>query len=35
MVQWLIGSILHGGLIELFLTTGITKDVVCVILSEG
>ena len=35
MVQWVIGSIFHGGSIELFLipgqcsTTGVTKDVVC------
>ena len=41
MVRWVIGSILHGGPIELlhFLsqcsTTGVTKTVVCVILSVG
>ena len=41
MVQWVVGSILHGGPIELFLvpaiasTTGVTKAVVCVILSVG
>ena len=35
MVRWVIGSILHGGPIELFLipvstpTTGVTKVVVC------
>ena len=39
MVQWVVGSILHGGPIELFLTTinhssqcsttGITKAMVC------
>ena len=40
MVRWVVGSILHGvGPIELFLvpasasTTGITKAVVCIILS--
>ena len=37
----MVGSILHGGPIELFLvpascsTTGVTKAVVCVILSVG
>ena len=51
MVRWVVGSILHGGLIELFLvpasaplsyfsfqpvpTTGVTKAVVCAILSVG
>ena len=38
MVRWVVGSILHGGPIELFLvpaTTGVTKAVVCVILSVG
>ena len=35
MVQWVNGSILRGGPIELFLTTGVTKVVVCVILSGG
>ena len=39
MVQWVVGSILYGGTIELFLvpasssTNGVTKAVVCVILS--
>ena len=33
MVRWVIESILHGGPIELFSTTGVTKAVVCVILS--
>ena len=38
MVLWVIGSILHGGPIELFLvlncsTNGVTKAVVCVILA--
>ena len=38
MVRWVVGSILHGGgPIELFLVpaTGVTKAVVCVILSVG
>ena len=37
MVRWVDGSILHGGPIELFLVpaTGVTKAVVCVILSVG
>ena len=40
MVQWVIGSILHGDPIELFLIpasapSGVTKAVVCVILSMG
>ena len=41
MVRWVVGSILHGGPIELFLvpskcfTTGVTKAVVCVIMSVG
>ena len=38
MVQWVIGSILHGEPIELFLvpaSAGVTKAVVCVILSVG
>ena len=41
MVQWVVGLIRHGGPIELFLipasapTTGITKAVVCDILSVG
>ena len=40
MVQWVVGSILHGGPIELFLVpasamTGVTKALVCVILSVG
>ena len=41
MVQWAIGSILHGGSPEIFLvpnqcsTTGVTKAVVCVILFVG
>ena len=41
MVGWVVGSILHGGPIELFLvssqcsTTGVTKAVVCIILSMG
>ena len=40
MVQWVVGSILHEGPIELFLVptgdplTGVTKAVVCVILSH-
>ena len=34
MVRWVVGSILHGGPIGLFLvpTTGVTKAVVCVIM---
>ena len=41
MVRWVVGSILHGGPIELFLVTssapqfGVTKAVVCVIPSVG
>ena len=41
MVRWVDGSIFHGGPIELFLrsiqcfTTGVTKAVVCAILSVG
>ena len=41
MVRWVVGSILHGGPIELFLvpaknsTTGVKKVVVCVILFGG
>ena len=41
MVRWVVGSIHHGGPIELFSrssqcsTTGVTKAVVCVILSVG
>ena len=41
MAPWVIGSIPHGGPIELFLVpasapmTGITKAVVCVNLSVG
>ena len=41
MVRWIVGSILHGEIIELFLvratgvTTGVTKAVVCAILSVG
>ena len=39
MVQWVVGSILHGGPIELFLVPasapGVTKAVVCIILSVG
>ena len=37
MVRWVDGSILHSGPIELFLVpaTGVTKAVVCVILSVG
>ena len=43
MMQWVSGSIPHGGPIELFLdqassphvTTGVTKTVVCAILSVG
>ena len=41
MVRWVVGSILHDGPIELFLvpasvlTTGVTKAVVCAILSVG
>ena len=41
MVRWVVGSILHGGPIELFYrsslcsTTGVTKAVVCVIMSMG
>ena len=34
MVRWVVGSILHGGPIELFLS-GVTKAVVCVIFSVG
>ena len=36
MVQWVVGSILHGGSIShssQYTTTGVTKAVVCVILS--
>ena len=36
MVRWVVGSILHGGPIELFLlsaTSRITKAVVCTIMS--
>ena len=32
MVRWVVGSILDGGPIELYMT-GVTKVVVCVILS--
>ena len=39
MVEWVVGSILHGGPIELFLgpvsSSRVTKVVVCVILSMG
>ena len=40
MVRWVVGSILHGGPIELFLIpagvmTGVTKAMVCAILSVG
>ena len=43
MVLWVVGSILHGGTIELFLgpasalslMTGVTKAVVCAVLSVG
>ena len=37
MVRWVVGSILHGGPIELFLVpaSGVSKVVVCVILSVG
>ena len=38
IVRWIVGSITHGGPIELFLvtaTTGVTKVVVCAILSVG
>ena len=38
MVQWVVGSILHGGPIEPFLVPAsarVTKAVVCVILSVG
>ena len=42
MMRWVVGSIQHGGPIELFLvpvsassTTGVTKAVICVILSVG
>ena len=39
MVQWVIGSIIHGGPIELFLIPAssprLSKAVVCVILSVG
>ena len=36
-LKTIVGSILHGGPIELFLVlvTGVTKAVVCVILSVG
>ena len=35
MVRWVIGSIFHGGPIELFLVpaSGVTKAVLCVVLS--
>ena len=38
MTRWVVGSILHGGPIELFLvpaSAGETKAVVCAILSVG
>ena len=40
MVRWVVGSILHGGRIELFLVlasvqTVLTKAVVCAMLSVG
>ena len=38
MVPWVVGSILHGGPIELFVvpaSAGVTKAVVCAILSMG
>ena len=41
MLRWVVGSILHGGPIELFIvpasyhTTGVPKAVVCVILYVG
>ena len=36
MVQWIIGLILHGGPIELFLiSASLTKAVECAILSVG
>ena len=40
MVRWVVGSITHGGHIDLILvpassTTGVTKAVACVILSVG
>ena len=35
MVQWVVGSILHGGPIELFFTTSVTKAVVCSIQCVG
>ena len=41
MVLWVVGSILHGGPIELFLIptsvsmTGITKAKICAILFDG
>ena len=41
MVRWVVGSILHGGPVELFpcfsqcSMTGVTKAVVCIILSVG
>ena len=36
MVQWVVGSIPHGELIELFLVpAGVSKALVCAILSVG
>ena len=38
MVRWVVGSILRGGPIELFLVparAGLTKAVVCAIMSVG
>ena len=36
MVPWVVGSILHGGPIELFVVpASVTKAVVCAILSMG